>query len=426
VQVTEVASKDSILTTLGPVTGSSPALSIDGLDRFLVTYQRFDAATGHDDIFSRRDLPEGWQRVSLNPQDTNNDYPAVASSADGNSVVVWVNAYLPTDHDIWAQRLDKYGRPAGKPIEVDFTNADSYDPHVAMDAQGRFVVTWEDVNPDGTGSIQMRYFSASGAPLTQITQVTPSGESDFNPSVAASNGSFVIAWTSWFSATDTSISYERFTVANNVPTGTGIATVNGGANEDFACVAMAPNGAFDIAYQFEYQTSPALYGILAYQFDSSGTALFAYNLGGGGPPLSSLIDPAIAMDNAGNAVITYGGFNGTNYGIYAARLGADGTLDVITVYAVAGVDAYISSVALEPTGGQYVVAYQTLNDAASVTGVGVTEVGSDDTLVDATWVGGAGDPSVSIDGFDRYTVTYTLLDPSDGHQDIFSNRYFLS
>jgi hypothetical protein len=421
-----VDSNNSLLLTFSPVTGSAPALSIDGLDRFLVTYQRSDATTGHEDIFSRRDLLEGWgQRDSLNPQDTNNDYSAVASLAAGPSVVVWVNASSPTNNDVWAQRLDKYGRPAGKPIAVDTTAADSSDPHVAIDALGRFVVTWEDANPDGTESIMMRYYSASGAPLTDITQVSLAGSTDFNPSVAASDGEFVIAWTDQDSFGDTSIEDERFTVANNVPTGTEIAAVDGGWDEDFACVAMAPDGRFDIAYQYEYNTSSALYSIIAFQFDSSGNWQSVRALGPTGS-LSSAIYPAIAMDDAGNAVITYGGFNGTNYGIYANRLYANGTLGgVITVQDTPGVDTYISSVALEPTGGQFVVAYQALVDSTGVTGNCIAEVGSDDTLLDTSWQAGVGDPSVSIDGFDRYTVTYTGPGPT-GHHEIYSQRYFLS
>jgi hypothetical protein len=55
VQVTEMGSNDVPLATLGPIIGgSSPAISIDGYGRYVVTYTRFNSSTGHDDIFSRR------------------------------------------------------------------------------------------------------------------------------------------------------------------------------------------------------------------------------------------------------------------------------------------------------------------------------------------------------------------------------------
>jgi hypothetical protein len=54
VQVTELSASNSPVTTLGPVTGSNPAISIDGYNRYLVTYTYFNGS--NDDIFSRRDL----------------------------------------------------------------------------------------------------------------------------------------------------------------------------------------------------------------------------------------------------------------------------------------------------------------------------------------------------------------------------------
>src|SRR5262249_30645376 len=100
------------------------------------------------------------QQVSHNPEASDNFQSANASSANGTSVAVWINAFSAVDHDIWAQRFDRNGRPTGEPISVDFTTANSYLPRVAMDSQGRFVVTWQDVNPDGTTIIMMRYFDA--------------------------------------------------------------------------------------------------------------------------------------------------------------------------------------------------------------------------------------------------------------------------
>ena len=58
VQVTEMSAFDTSLATLGPVSGFDPAISIDGFDRYLVTYMRFNSLSGHNDIFGRRELPE--------------------------------------------------------------------------------------------------------------------------------------------------------------------------------------------------------------------------------------------------------------------------------------------------------------------------------------------------------------------------------
>ena len=83
-------------------------------------------------------------RVSLNPQATDNSETDNASSPDRTSVAVWVNTHSNTDNDIWAQRFDSYGHAAGAPTPVDVTHANSLDPHMSMDGQGRFAVTWSE------------------------------------------------------------------------------------------------------------------------------------------------------------------------------------------------------------------------------------------------------------------------------------------
>jgi hypothetical protein len=268
----------------------------------------------------------------------------------------------------------------------------------------------------------MRYYSASGAPLTPVTPVTPAGELDFNPSVAASNGEFVIAWTNQSNSAEayTNVEAERFTIGGGVPHGQVSFALTAGANyAGTPCVAMAPGGRFDIAYAQQF--SGFDWNIYTSQYDSSGNLLH----GGIGINTDSNPEaaPAIAIDNAGNAVVAYQEFNGTNWMINANRLSAAGVVvDLIPVQDVAGVDLTQPSVALAPTTGQFVVAYQASDD-----GVGVTEVGSNDApLATLSVAANATNPAASIDGFGRYTVTFTLPNVSDGHDDIFSRRSLLS
>jgi hypothetical protein len=356
-------------------------------------------------------------RVSTQP--INNFFSDNASSANGTSVAVWVNEVSITNHDIWAQRYDQAGHATGAPIRVDTLAAhDSYHPHVAMDAQGRFAVTWEDDNPaDGTRSVLMRYFSAAGFALTAITPVTSAGSDDFAPDVAASNGSVVIAWTNQFSATDSDIVAERFVISGGVPHGQGAFVVNDDPNrEDDPSVAMAPNGRFDIVYD---------------RFNGSGGDIWASQYGTTGKLLRSNItilsstasafNPSVAMDNAGNAVVVYQWFAFTDYGIYSTRLSSGGAVgSVFYVRDDDGIDETNPSVALAPTGGQFVVAYETDN------GVQVTEMDSNNAPLATLGPVGGFTPAISIDGFGRYLVTYDRLNEVTGHEDIFSRRDFLS
>jgi hypothetical protein len=358
------------------------------------------------------------QQVSHNPEASDNFQSANASSSNGTSVAVWINAFSAVDHDIWAQRFDRNGRPTGEPISVDFSTANSYLPRVAVDSQGRFVVTWQDVNPDGTTIIMMRYFDASGTPRNGITQVITAGSTGFQPDVAASDGSFVITWVDQFSATDHDIWAERFVITAGAPQAQSFFAVNVDTNEEFAArVAMAPDGRFDIVYERQFGGDD--WDIFASQYDAGGNlvrSLIPINFDSRGE-----FGPIVSMDNAGNAVVVYERFNGSDLGIDANRLSSAGVVGhMITVRDAVGLGEFNPSVALAPTGGRFVVSYDTDS------GFGVSEVASNNAVV-ATFgpIAGFG-ASISIDGFGRYVVTYTRSNPATGHEDIFGRRGFLT
>jgi hypothetical protein len=431
-EVAEMGSNNSQLTvyTTGGIDvpgGFNPAISIDGLDRYVVTYTKSNPATNHEDIFSRRSFLGTDGRVSLNPQATSNSESDNASSANGTSVVVWSNAFSSSNHDIWAQRFDKTGKPAGAPIEVDFSSSDdSYAPHVAMDGVGDFVVTWENRNLNGTFSVLMRYYNASGAPLTNITQVSAAGSTDYQPDVAASNSSFVITWAHHASTTNDDIFAERFVISSGVPTGQGIFVVNNDTNSEARpSVAMSPNGTFAIAYERQFSGND--WDILASQYSNTGALVRGVTINSDTVPE---FNPSIAMDNAGNAVVAYQEqFSNSDYGIFANRLSSSGTVSSrILVYNINGDDAENPSVALEPTGGQFVVAFD--DATGELGGVMVTEIDANNaTLATFGTFSGAFlgvQAAVSIDASNRYVVTFTNDTARLNLNDVISHRDFLS
>jgi hypothetical protein len=283
-------------------------------------------------------------------------------------------------------------------------------------------------NPADSFSVMMRYYSAAGVPLTAITRVTPAGSNDTQPDVAASNCSFVITWTQQASATNSDIQAERFAVSNGVPQAQGIFSVVSDANvEDAPSVAMSPDGRFDIVYERQY--SGADWDIFASQYGSTGALVRAFIfINFDSNPEHS---PNIAMDAAGNAVVAYQEIFGLNNNIVANRLRSDGSVgSSIVVADPLFNNALNPSVALAPTGGQFVVAYDTVLPSGASGGVRTIEVGGNDTVrfhgdsTDGPFSGNS--PAVSIDGFGRYVVTYGRFNPSTNRQDIFSRRFFLT
>ncbi len=93
--------------------------------------------------------------------------------------------------------------PAGGEFQVNtYTTSQQTEPSVAMQSDGRFIVTWESFGSAGTdtslGSIQGQRYDAHGVPLGAEFQINTysTGHQSVPAVAAASNGDFVVVWTS--------------------------------------------------------------------------------------------------------------------------------------------------------------------------------------------------------------------------------------
>ena len=93
------------------------------------------------------DLLEGRQLMSVGPEffapinttTRNNQFNSDnASSNNGTSVVVWTDTFSSSDHDIRAQRFDRFGSKLGPEIAVSLSGFDEDQPKVAMDSRRQF------------------------------------------------------------------------------------------------------------------------------------------------------------------------------------------------------------------------------------------------------------------------------------------------
>ncbi len=339
---------------------------------------------------------------------------ANASSANGSHVVVW------TDHsagnaNIKAQRYLANGHRAGGEIVVANTAADEYDPAVAMDAGGNFVVVWTAGPDGGNTNVMGARFAADGTRL----EVFVAGDSfaanaprpDYVPSVAmAPDGKFVVSHTVYWG----DVVNENGLAQNNDVIVRGY-NADGTAlpdmfvdvelgNDDGHSSAAAADSGFAIAYDraifggVGIEVRLLLLGAdLSVQSDQLIPRLSVYELG-----------PSVAMDNDGSAVVAYvQGLPEST--IVARRVGVRGVLgDEILVPTFPGTFRN-PAVALDPTNDKFVVAYDELlgggNAAVHVREVSAFDVvGFDHNLGDFR-----SDPAISIGGNHDYLVTYTKV-----------------
>lgn len=97
--------------------------------------------------------------------------PSVASDASGNFVVVWQGS-APDGDNVFGQRYATSGAPLGSEFRVNtYTTANQSTADVTSDPLGHFVVVWNSQDQDGGGDgvFGQRYTPILPVELMQFT-----------------------------------------------------------------------------------------------------------------------------------------------------------------------------------------------------------------------------------------------------------------
>jgi len=317
--------------TVGPSDQYYPAIAKAPTGDFVITW--YGNRDGNWNIYAQRYNSSGT------PQDTNfkvNDHagtayqgvPALAMDGSGNFVITW-DDLRNGNPDIYAQRFNSSGTPQDTNFKVndDAGTADQYDPAIAMDSSGNFVITWDDFRNGYYSDIYAQRYNSSGTPQGVNSKVNDdAGTADqYDPAIAADgSGNFVITWMDYRNGNGNWDIYAQRYNSSGTPQGANFKVNDdaGTARQYDPAIAMDGSGNFVITW---YDLRNGNWNIYAQRYDSSGTlqgANFKVNDDAGTAEQS---DPAIAMDGSGNFVITWEDLRNGNLDIYAQRYNSPGT-----------------------------------------------------------------------------------------------------
>ncbi|MEM8556795.1 MAG: T9SS type A sorting domain-containing protein [Bacteroidota bacterium] len=321
-----------------------PAVAIDGDGDFIITWQseRQDNPDASGSVHAQRYASDGkpvGPEFLVNTETLRDQQdPAVAMDADGDFVIAWRSSNQDgSSEGIYAQRYTSDGIPAGTEFRVNTETSEAqFDPSVAMDADGDFIVAWTSLYQDGDGyGIFAQRFNASGvAQGTEFQVNTYTTDRQFRSSVGMdADGNFVIVWESRGqdepSATGGYGIYGQRYAANGTPQGSEflVNTVTTWLQRD-PSIAMDADGDFVVVWTDSYQEDYSD-GIYARRFDASGVAKggeFNVNTVSTGGQRT----PSVAMDSDGDFVITWSSQDSNSSNppldeIYAQRFARDGT-----------------------------------------------------------------------------------------------------
>ncbi|MEM9273106.1 MAG: hypothetical protein AAGA80_09110 [Cyanobacteria bacterium P01_F01_bin.143] len=231
---------------------------------------------------------------------------------------------------IFAQQYNADGTTNGTEFQVNtFTTSGQQLPGVAIDSDGDFIITWESAgSQDGDGfGVFARLYNADGTTNGTEFQVnTFTTDSQNKPEIAIDgDGDFIITWVSNGQDGDRGGIYAQRYNADGTTNGTEF-QVNTFTTDFQSRHAIAANsdGDFVISWTSDNQDGD-FNGIFAQRYNADGTTngteflvnTFTTSFQG---------EPAVAIDNEGDFIITWGSLqDGDGYGIYAQRYNADGT-----------------------------------------------------------------------------------------------------
>jgi hypothetical protein len=254
-------------------------------------------------------------------------------AANGAFVVVWTS-YDDQDgyaQGIFAQRYDSSGVPQGAELQVNsFTDGFELRPRVAADADGDFVVVWEDVprvGYVGQTDVRARRFTSMGGALASEFQVNTHTSSVQNVSSLAmdGDGDFIVAWTSYAQdgASGGGIFAQRFNSSGSKIAAEFQVNTYTPGTQNRPAVAAASDGRFVIAWDTDVDGD--IEAVRAQRFDSGGAPIGG-ELAVNSFTVASQYHAAVGMDSGGAFVVVWSSFGQDlgSQGIFGRRWDSNG------------------------------------------------------------------------------------------------------
>ena len=213
-----------------------------------------------------------------------------------------------------------------------YTTDEQYQPAVASDGLGRYIVTWTSDGQDGSRfGVFTRRFGADGSPLGDEYQAptTTSGDQWYSAVAANADGDTIINWTQSISVSPYSqlVFGQQYDAAGSTVGTQMQQTSVTSQNEWYPSVGMSSTGTYTIAFEASYRepTGGNSTGIFAAQFDATGTQIgsdFQVNT----YEADDQKHPDLAMSPTGDFVVVWDSEDqdGSDVGVFGQRFNAAG------------------------------------------------------------------------------------------------------
>jgi hypothetical protein len=253
----------------------------------------------------------------------------MAPDGEGGAFVVW-QEQRNTVSDIYAQRIDMYGKPlwAADGVPVCTASDYQYAPRVTADGAGGVIVTWWDFRSATSNDIYAQRLDGSGTASWTANGVaicTAAGSQMYPDLVADGAGGAVIIWQDQ-RAGNWDIYMQRVDAdGNTMWVANGNTVCN--ATYDQMSQEIIADGSGGLIVTWQDFRSGSDYDIYAARFliDSSGSMMWTFNGNAICSSLRNQIYPELIPDGGGGAIITWQDYySNISYDIRAQRVNISG------------------------------------------------------------------------------------------------------
>jgi hypothetical protein len=172
------------------------SISTNSNGNFVIAW--VDCRNGNFDIYAQLYSSYGsalGKNVKVNDQEGVNKYkrPSISTAGNGSFVITWVDERL-NRHFVYAQRYASDGTALGNNFKVNDNEGGQWEPSIAMDSYGNFVIAWANSRNENTAIFMQRYSSDGNAVGTNF-KINDDLGGAWRPSVFVDgNDNFVILW----------------------------------------------------------------------------------------------------------------------------------------------------------------------------------------------------------------------------------------
>ncbi|BAU41656.1 Calx-beta domain-containing protein [Leptolyngbya sp. O-77] len=213
--------------------------------------------------------------------------PAIAVDKAGNFVITWSSFEQDgSNYGVYARRFNAAGQALSAEIPVNQTTVGQQDQAtISMDAAGNFVVVWDC----GVKGIVARRFNAAGRPLSDEISVSSTPQANLPSLDMDAAGNFVVTWLEGDDESTAEIYVRRFSADGTPLSDVLLVNSTTEGNQSFPTVAMQPDGDFVVTWQGESKDTNK-YNIYAQRFEVAAEVSFGqpiYTIGEDGAPVGA-------------------------------------------------------------------------------------------------------------------------------------------